>query len=188
MLATGSNLLGGQKSPVFPGEFDPFPRRLAGAFNMGMKSKSKNGSMSDNDNSESESDSSRLDGFDSSSQDVSEILSSDSDQEPNDDDAKEDNAKKRKHLVKSNRQNSRLLQLYIKKDNWSNKFMERVAAKLKLSAVQVYKWRWDRHEAEKRLRDKFKQTRILPEQVFYITKINRNRSNLQKSRRQTIQK
>ena len=143
--------------------------------------------MSDNEDSESVSgSSSKLDGFESSSQDVSEILSSETDQDINDDDAKEDNAKKRKHLVKSNRQNSRLLQLYIKKDNWSNKFMERVAAKLKLSAVQVYKWRWDRHEAEKRIRDKFKQERILPEQVFYITKINRKK--LQKPRRQTIQK
>ena len=92
--------------------------------------------MTDSDDSQSESGNvSRGNDDESSSESVSNILSSDSDYEPDNDDDVEENAKKRKNLVKTNRQNSRLLQLYIKKEDWSNKFMDKIASKLKLSTV-----------------------------------------------------
>lgn len=59
--------------------------------------------------------------------------------------------------------------------------MNKIAEKLKLKPVQVYKWRWDRHEAEKRQRDKLKHALIMPERVFYITKM-RQKNKIRKKR------
>ena len=89
-------------------------------------------------------------------------------------------------MVKTNRQNDRLLELYIKKGNWSNRFIDKIATKLRLTPVQVYKWRWDRHESEKRLRDKYKQMKVMPEAVFYITKMKPK--PIQTTRLKTIKK
>ena len=89
-------------------------------------------------------------------------------------------------MVKTNRQNDRLLELYIKKGNWSNRFIDKIATKLRLTPVQVYKWRWDRHESEKRLRDKYKQMKVMPEAVFYITQMKPK--PIQTTRLKTIKK
>ena len=44
------------------------------------------------------------------------------------------------------------MQLYRKNENWSNKFIEKIAEKLGLTSSQVYKWIWDRNEQEKKQR------------------------------------
>jgi len=122
----------------------------------------------------------------SSDQSVSDILSQASIADEEGDNDFDDNAKKRKHIVKTNRQNDRLLELYIKKGNWSNRFIDKIATKLRLTPVQVYKWRWDRHESEKRLRDKYKKMKVMPEAIFYITKMKPK--PIQTTRLKTIKK
>ena len=89
------------------------------------------------------------------------------------DEEEEDKDDKRTNKVKTDKQNSQLLKLYIQKKNWSKKFMNKMAIKLKLKPVQMYKWRWDRQQSEKRVRDRLKLMSKLPDQVFYITKIKR---------------
>ena len=126
--------------------------------NRGSKSKERAITIfSDSDNGDSESESTeKANENDSSNESVSDILSQASIADEEGDKDIEENARKRKHMVKTNRQNDRLLELYIKKENWSNRFIDKIATKLRLTPVQVYKWRWDRHESEKRLRDKYK--------------------------------
>ena len=51
--------------------------------------------------------------------------------------------------------------------------MIKISTTLKLKPVQVYKWRWDRHEAEKRRRGILNKALVLPAKIFYITKIKR---------------
>ena len=81
--------------------------------------------------------------------------------------------KKRPHIVKSENQYNLLMRLYLKREFWSVKFIEQVAIKLKLSTSQVYKWCWDRREQEKRQRLLLEHTDVLPNKIWYVTRVSR---------------
>ena len=49
-------------------------------------------------------------------------------------------------MVKTQRQYHDLLRLYLKHNDWSVSFMQKVAVKLELTPSQVYKWCWDRSD------------------------------------------
>ena len=51
-------------------------------------------------------------------------------------------------MVKSHNQYRDLMRLYLKHDDWSVRFMQKISNKLQLTPSQVYKWRWDRNENE----------------------------------------
>ena len=72
------------------------------------------------------------------------------------------------------------MQLYRKNENWSNKFIEKIAEKLQLTSSQVYKWIWDRNEQEKRQRQKLGEMQELPNKIWYVTKVTRKRIQKEK--------
>jgi len=67
------------------------------------------------------------------------------------------------------------MRLYLKHCNWSVGFMEKVAKKLELTPSQVYKWCWDRNEQEQRQIKMLHEINELPEKIWYVTKVRKNR-------------
>ena len=63
------------------------------------------------------------------------------------------------------------MKLYRKRDNWSVKFTEKIAAKLGLAPSQVYKWSWDRHEQEKHQLEKLEKMHTLPDKIWHVEKV-----------------
>ena len=143
---------------MFPPKLNPFPPRKfrTGKDEPWSDSESLSFAQSDEDSDSS------------ASLSMSTIQMSDEDSN-----AEEDNDNKRANKVKTAKQNASLLQLYIHRDKWTKSFMDKAAIKLHLKPVQVYKWRWDRSQAEGRIRQRLRLMPKLPEKVFYITKVNR---------------
>ena len=112
---------------------------------------------------------------DSSEEDPSELLA----YEPESHDCIEYNSNLQKnsrtHILKSEPLIALLINLHIKKPNWSNRFKNKVSKKLHLEPIQIYKWRWERIRAESRQLIKLRNMTLYPDRIFYITKVKRKK-------------
>ena len=60
--------------------------------------------------------------------------------------------------------------------------MEKVANKLELTPSQVYKWCWDRQDQERKQMQALREMDELPDKIWYVTKVNKNKIKKRKVR------
>ena len=85
-------------------------------------------------------------------------------------------------MVKTQKQYHDLLRLYLKHSQWTISFMHKVAVKLELTPSQVYKWCWDRNDQERRQMIMLRESEVLPDRIWYVTKVRKS-SRISKKRR-----